>query len=90
MKTHLLKRLRKTQPVKTFFYLKEIWIEGWGNPNYPPYLVIKKRVLGPFGKTVVDFGILNERNCIEIYAIAERYCHLLNIRRVAELKGKRR
>lgn len=86
----LVERHRKHKSTKPHFYLEEIWIEGWGNMDYPPMLVLKKRLWGPFGKTLVDFGILNGQNMIEKYAVAERYCHLLNIRCVAELKQKRK
>lgn len=64
--------------MKPKFYVAEIWIEGFGNIHYPPYLVIKKHLWWIFSKTIVDFGILSFENCDGKYQTAERYCNLLN------------
>lgn len=60
------------------FYLDEIWPEGYGNPLYPPYLVIRKRWFLGFGPKIVDFELLSF-DYLTTYRIAERYCHLLNL-----------
>lgn len=66
---------KKVTPQK--FFLDEIWPEGFGNLDYPPYLVIRKRWFLGFGPKIVDFGLLPFDDLT--YRIAERYCHLLNL-----------
>lgn len=71
------------------FYLDEIWPEGFGNPNYLPYLVIRKRWFLGFGPKIVDFGVL-VGDYLRTYAIAERYCHLLNVLYKPRKRGRKR
>lgn len=71
------------------FYLDEIWSEGVGNPNYPLHLVIRKRWFLGFDPKIVEFGVLvGDYRCT--YAIAERYCHLLNVLYRPRKRGRKR
>ena len=61
------------------FYLDEIWPGKPGDPCRPPILVLRKRVRLGIHPKIVYFGVLFPNTMSDLYKIAERYCHLLNV-----------